>query len=355
MAVHAIQAEKIFSYYGLETDPPSSLNGKVDNGLAQAQAVKSLIKSFLEDVGFDRDTPFIKDHDLEAAVWDYFKNLGMGEDTEKSVQKVLKLSVTAYTSLPFDNKVTCATQLLYMFLVDDIADVFMEELRCFGQNKWCHFIKTHAFTLSNGHKHPLLSNFDTHLRSLSRYYGPYCHSAIIKSLFDFANGCIVEQEMRQTGFKLPSESRLMPMFLRTKVGAAEILIHMLWPYSRFPEQTYMIQYFPVAQELALFIDSTNDILSHYKELVINDEKGNLVANFADTHSMSQLDVLRHLTGYTPQLINSVYSMLKNKEELLVTVKNFVDGCIMMCTAHRRYYLVELFEDEQYLPPYDEDS
>jgi len=48
-------------------------------------------------------------------------------------------------------------------------------------------------------------------------------------------------------------------------------------------------------------------------------------------------------------------MLDGIEDLLRTVKNFVTGWIMLCTAHRRYYLVELFEDEQYLPPYDEDA
>lgn len=89
------------------------------------------------------------------------------------------------------------------------------------------------------------------------------------------------------------------MFLRTKVGGAEILIHLLWPKEQFPEEQYVMQYFPAIQELVLFIDFTNDILSYYKEFVLRDEKGNFVANFADTHQMSHLDVLRHLTSYTP--------------------------------------------------------
>lgn len=55
------------------------------------------------------------------------------------------------------------------------------------------------------------------------------------------------------------------------------------------------------------------------------------------------------------MINSVYHMLQGQEELLKQVQTFVNGWIMLCTAHRRYYLVELFEDEEYLPPYDEDA
>lgn len=91
----------------------------------------------------------------------------------------------------------------------------------------------------------------------------------------------------------------MPMFLRTKVGGAEIMVHLLYPNSIFPEEEYVMQYFPVTLELVLFIDFTNDILSYYKEFCLDDERGNFVANFADTHHVQHLDVLRYLTSYTP--------------------------------------------------------
>ncbi|KAJ5472779.1 terpenoid synthase [Penicillium desertorum] len=333
-----IQAESTFGYHGLDTTAPTD-----------ADIAKSLIKGFLEGVGFNRSSPFLKDHELEAAVWTYFKSQNLGQKTEGAVHNVLKLSVTltqqAYTSLPFENKVLCAIQFLYMFLVDDIAPSFMEELRYFCQN----------FTLNNDHRHPLLNGFDKHLRYLSRYYGPYCHSTIIKSLFDYVNGRIIEHEMEKTGFKFSSKTRLMPMFLRTKVGAAEILISLLWPKASFPEDKYLLHYFPVVQELVLFTDFANDVLSYYKEFVINEEKGNFVANLSETHDISHMDVLRQLANYTPQVVSSVYEILHGQDELLKPVQNFINGWIMLCTAHRRYHLVELFADEGYLAPYDEDS
>lgn len=91
------------------------------------------------------------------------------------------------------------------------------------------------------------------------------------------------------------------MFLRTKVGAAEILVSMMFPKAVFPEEAYLMQYFPAMHDLVLWIDFTNDILSYYKEFVIREERGNFVANFAETHDMSHLDVLRHLVGYAPQV------------------------------------------------------
>lgn len=56
-----------------------------------------------------------------------------------------------------------------------------------------------------------------------------------------------------------------------------------------------------------------------------------------------------------KLVHGVYRMLEGDEELLPPVRNFVSGLIMLFSSHRRYHLVELFADEQYLAPYDEDS
>jgi hypothetical protein len=126
-----IQGETIFAYHGLETRTPSSVK------VSHVVQVKSLIKDYLEGVQFDRRTPFLKDHDLEEVVWDYFKSLNMGEQIEVLVKKKLKLSVTfvhqAYTSLPFEIRVMCSTLGVYMFLVEDVAEEFMEGLQHFGQ------------------------------------------------------------------------------------------------------------------------------------------------------------------------------------------------------------------------------
>ena len=91
------------------------------------------------------------------------------------------------------------------------------------------------------------------------------------------------------------------MFLRTKAGAAEILIHLLWPQALPPEEEYAIQYFPAIQELVLFTDFTNDIMPYYKEFILGDEEVNFVANFAKTYHMPQLEVVRNLASYTSQV------------------------------------------------------
>ncbi|KGO63618.1 Trichodiene synthase [Penicillium italicum] len=342
-------AESTLVYHGLRMKSMKTDESGANSGKPQIDQIKSLIRTFLEDIGFDRSIHVIKDHEMTTAVWQYFKGLELGEKTEKSVQQTLHPSVNlayhGYTTLPFQVRVLGAIQFLYMFLVDDVAEEFIEDLQAFGQN----------FALNQHHKHPILIGLDSHLRNLSHYYGPYCHSVMIKGTLDYINGRLIEHKIRQSNFKFSSDSRLMPMFLRTKVGGAEIMIHFLYPNSVFPEEEYVMQYFPITLELMLFIDFTNDVLSYYKEFCLGNETGNFVANFADTYHVQHLDVLRYLTSYTPGVTKSAYKQLRDSPSLLALIKNFTQGMIMLFTAHRRYHLVELFADEQYLPPYDEDA
>ncbi|OQE82748.1 hypothetical protein PENNAL_c0035G00775 [Penicillium nalgiovense] len=354
----SLLAETQFIYHGFptkSTDTETCVDsGKAQDGKAEAEAdrIKSLVRTFLEDIGFDRSIRINKDHEMKVAVWQHFKSLDLGEKIENSIQKTLDPSVDTayhgYTSLPFQVRVLAAIQFMYMFLLDDVAVEFLEDLEAFGQK----------FIPNQPHQHPLFTGLDSHLRNLSHYYGPYCHSVITKCMLDYTNGTVVEFKMykaSQSNFKPSPDLRLMPMYLRTKIGGAEILLHLLFPNSVFPEEEYAMQYFPVTLELVLAIDFTNDILSYYKEFCVGDEQGLFVANLADTHHVQHLDILQYLTNYTPGVTNSAYKQLRNSPSLLAVVKNFMQGMIMLFTAHRRYHLVELFADEQYLLPYDTDA
>ncbi|EKV11021.1 Trichodiene synthase [Penicillium digitatum] len=342
-----ISAENTLAYHGLWMK--STTTDGVTSAHTPPDQIKSLIRTFLEDIGFDRSIHVVQDHEMTRAVWQYFQSLELGEKTEQSVQQTLHPSVNfayhGYTTLPFQVRVLGAIQFLYMFLVDDVAEEFIEDLQAFGQN----------FVLNQQHKHPVLAGLDSHLRNLSHYYGPYCHSVMIKGMLDYINGRIIEHKIKVSKFQFSSASRLMPMFLRSKVGGAEIMIHFLYPNSVFPEEEFVMKYFPVTLELVLFIDFTNDILSYYKEFCLSNETGNFVSNFADTHHVQHVDVLRYLTSYTPEVIKSAYKQLQSNPSLLALIKDFTQGMIMLFTAHRRYHLVELFAEEQYLPPYDEDA
>lgn len=132
-----ILAESTLAYYGLRMTSTDTDGTGVNPGRAQTDEIKSLIRTFLEDIGFDRSIHVVKDHGMKIAVWQYFQSLDLGEKNEKSVQQTLDPSVNfayhGYTSLPFQVRVLGAIQFLYMFLVDDVAEEFIEELQAFGQ------------------------------------------------------------------------------------------------------------------------------------------------------------------------------------------------------------------------------
>jgi hypothetical protein len=294
---------------------PEDTDIHASSELAQVDQVKQQIKKFLKDVNFDLSSPFLKDGELKAAVWRYFQSLQLGE-TEKSVPEALKLAVTFTKRIPhcrsrsgffvLPNLPTC---FWLMTLRKSSWKIFNHSVRSGFQFTFSSILfmgiyakaDLSSFILNKPHNHPLLNGFDRHLRELSLYYGPYCHSTILKSLFDFVNGRTIEDKMEKSNFKLSSDARLMPVLLKTKTGGAEILLHLLWPNTVFPEDKYVMKIFPALQDLIFFTDFTNDILSYHKEFVLRDEKANFVDNFAQSHDMRHLDVLQHLTSYTPKV------------------------------------------------------
>lgn len=61
----------------------------------------------------------------------------MGKEIEEAVLAKVNVGVTytqqTYTCLPFEIRVCCAIMFLHMFLLDDLADGFMEDLEAFSQ------------------------------------------------------------------------------------------------------------------------------------------------------------------------------------------------------------------------------
>ena len=129
--------ESKLAYHGLETKSTSTDRISGNSGKAEAGQVKPLIRTFLEDIGFDRSIRVVKDDEMKDAVLRYFRSLDGGEEIEKSIQNTLHASLNyayhGYTGLPFQVRVLVAIQFVYMFIVDDVAEEFMEDLQAFGQ------------------------------------------------------------------------------------------------------------------------------------------------------------------------------------------------------------------------------
>ncbi|KAJ5731815.1 Trichodiene synthase [Penicillium malachiteum] len=329
----------------LSSDPTGSQG--VDS---HSTIVKQTIKHMLDRVGFEpHRVPFSVDKELEALVREDLNKLDLDDKPFQQAEQRLVLSVTlthqAWTGLKQDAKAIVAKQMLYMFLIDDFAEDFMDDLMRFGQR----------FIVHASHNSSILQAFDDHLRSLGTWYGPYSVTAIVKNSLEYAAGRVVEHQMLASQFHFSPAMKLVPVFLRPKVGGSEILAHMVYDHSRFPEDEYLLQYLPAIPAMMQFVDYINDILSYYKEFVLADEKFNFVDNFAESHGLSHIQILCGLADHAAEVHASGRQVLSHDPKLLEVYDQWIVGFIQLFTAHRRYHLVELFALDGYLPPYHEDS
>jgi hypothetical protein len=126
-------------------------------------------------------------------------------------------------------------------------------------------------------------------------------SAIVKNSLEYVAGRVVEHQMLASQFQFSPATKMVPVFLRPKVGGSEIMSHMVFDYSRFPEEQYLLQYLPAIPAMMHFADYINDILSYYKEFVIANEKYNFVDNFAKSQGLSHIQVLCSLAEHAAEV------------------------------------------------------
>ncbi|KXG49219.1 Trichodiene synthase [Penicillium griseofulvum] len=282
--------------------------------------VKQAIKQMLDRVGFEpHSVPFSVDKELELLIREDLNKLNLDAKSLKQAEQRLVLAVSwthlAWKSLSLDVKVAVAKQLLYMFLIDDFAEDFMDDLIRFGQRV----------------------------------------SAIVKNSLEYVAGRVVEHQMLASQFQFSPVTKMVPVFLRPRVGGSEIMAHMVFDYAQFPEEQYLLQCLPAIPAMMQFADYSNDILSYYKEFVIADEKYNFVDNFAESHGLSHIQVLCNLAEHAAEVHAFGRQVMSHDPKLLEVYDQWIRGLIQFFTAHRRYHLVELFASDGYLPPYHGDS
>ncbi|KAJ5157986.1 Trichodiene synthase [Penicillium coprophilum] len=312
--------------------------------------VKQIIKQMLDRIGFEpHKIPFAVDKEVEAQIRENLTTLDLDSKSFQQAEKRLLISVNlthqSCTGLARDAKVLIAMHTLYIFLVEDFAEDFMDDLMEFGQR----------FILHAPHNSSILQAFDDHLRTLETYYGPYSATAMVKSSLEFVAGCVIEHQMVASQFHFSPAKKLAPVFLRPRVGASEFLAHTAFDQARFPEDQYLLQYLPAIPAMMQFADYINDVLSYYKEFVLADEKFNFVDNFSKSHGLSHIQVLRGLADHTAEVHASGRQAVSHDPKLVEAYDQWILGEIQLFTAHKRYHLVELFAPEGYLPPYHENS
>ncbi|KAJ6003649.1 hypothetical protein N7522_006341 [Penicillium canescens] len=300
--------------------------------------LKHLINNYLSNLEFDRPgTHHGMAYAIEKGVESHFVSLPLEKGMCFPVRPVFEVAATfahqAYTGLSLELQIQCAILLAYMFIVDDIARCSMKGLDSFGQK----------FFDQRDHADYILNGLDGHIRGLSNHYGPSCYSQITQGLIAYVNGCVMAEANAKSSAQ-NSQSSLMPAYLQSKDGGAEVLIHLLWPKDIFPSDESPFSYLEVTPRLMKFVNYSKHILSYYREGIRGPEQRNFVDDWAKLRGLSSLEILEQFANGGVKAMKEI-DALPLDPLIVERVQIFTKGWIMLGIAHREYHLVELFQDE----------
>ncbi|KAF4611007.1 hypothetical protein D9613_006520 [Agrocybe pediades] len=143
--------------------------------------------------------------------------------------------------------------------------------------------------------------------------------------------------------KLTSASASWPYFLRRKTGSSIAYAFMLFPKEVNVDATVYIQ---VADEMTLYIDLLNDVLSFYKEYLAGERK-NYVYNRAAVTQRSIEDTLRDIAEEAIQANSRVTQVLESSGNMCAVNmwRKFVNGYFAFHFTLKRYHLHESVDVE----------
>ncbi|PPQ78320.1 hypothetical protein CVT25_011691 [Psilocybe cyanescens] len=186
---------------------------------------------------------------------------------------------------------------------------------------------------SERHNFRILSRSYQHLLSL---LGPYPGKLHVPAAMDFVNGCLLEQLPTIREMKLSSDAKSWPYSLRRKTGASGVYAFAIFPKVLKIDISIYIQ---VIDDIVLFIDLLNDVLSFHKEYLAG-ERNNYVYNRAHVDHTSIPETLQSIADDVLAAHARVTKVLQYTEGYLPWMR-FVNGYIAFHVTLKRYRLGDL--------------
>ncbi|KAL0264057.1 hypothetical protein SLS55_000001 [Diplodia seriata] len=173
---------------------------------------------------------------------------------------------------------------------------------------------------------------------LSRF-GSFCAFNIMRSTFDYFQGCWMEQP-RFTG---PRGADAYPLFLRHLNGLGGSCIGALFPAAAFDESRLFNDISVVMAQMNGPVPLINDLISFYKEW--DRDEPNLVSNWCAVDGIAMEAALERLTDQT---IHSCVQLLRvlaerGDAQVLDTVRAFLHGYVTFHVCDPRYRLDDACE------------
>ncbi|KAK0501358.1 hypothetical protein EDD18DRAFT_1458870 [Armillaria luteobubalina] len=142
-------------------------------------------------------------------------------------------------------------------------------------------------------------------------------------------------DYRTQGMEMPASAKRYTTFTGNISGIADVMGVFI-----FPASVPVTAYIAAIPDLIVFMLSSNDVLSFYKEEAAGEEL-NRVSLLALCDNSTKIDVLKQLVDSTVEAHNNILDILKPNEEALDAYLSFSDGYIPGHTKVPRYRLNEL--------------
>ena len=231
--------------------------------------------------------------------------------------------MTTYHSTPFEVQRIIGIYTTYAIAIDDRAQEMKHDLKSFSA---CLVSKKPL-----GNK--LLQSFANFLKPMNCIFGQFGGDMIIKDSLQFVSSCYLEAEANKQ-LLFPANSPDFAQYLRLKTGVAEAYAFMMFPEQQFLEDECLGTYLPMICYMQGYLNSTNDIMSFYKE-TLQLEDCNFVHNSAKSRGIIPTEALQNLCTETVELVQRLRCLSSTYPGLSVTMEGFIQGYVVYHLCQQR--------------------
>ncbi|KAI5810483.1 hypothetical protein BZA77DRAFT_170350 [Pyronema omphalodes] len=235
------------------------------------------------------------------------------------VKEYIAVLITLYTAVEKILSAEIPTEYLEKSL--------LEACRTFGNEKIQYF-------------DPTINIFARWVRlETEKFYGPYATGAMIKSTYDYFLGATLEWKHLK-GKKLDGKTM---QFVRRKVGIPELMAHLLFPQTMFPENEWLPKYIQTIPDNMHLSNSLNDIFSYYKDVekkgISNHGEDDYVEGVAEREGITTLEVVNRIYQDQERKLMSVTELTEAEPQIAAVCRDFYRGYAAWHFARNNTYML----------------
>lgn len=193
----------------------------------------------------------------------------------------------------------------------------------------------------NQQKHPFWRLMNGHLSNFLKNYGSFCGLTIMRSTFDYFQGCWIEIHNFQ-GFP---GSYYYPLFLRRLNGLGGICGGSLFPADYFNERALFKEVVSTIAQIEPVVAFVNDLISFYKEFNNPRDQVSLVTNYCEVEGLSLDQAFDRLTEDTIYSCERLMAIFDGGKAPIVadSIHAFVHGYVTWHFCDERFRMREIYE------------